>query len=115
MTNIGCDIDGATLLLEHGHVLGESFKAPIDAIAQHIQRHAFDLREVAHGQFTVLRTTRCNGEATVANDGGGHAHGGRGAHIRVPGDLGIEMGMRIDDARHQGQALGIDGFFGLGL
>ena len=76
VTNVGRDIDGATLLLEHGHVLGKSFKAPINAIAQHIQRHAFDLREVTHGEFAVLRPTRRNGETAIANHGGGHPHGG---------------------------------------
>ena len=76
VTNVGRDIDGATLLFEHGHVLGKSFKAPINAIAQHIQRHAFDLREVTHGEFAVLRPTRRNGETAIANHGGGHAHGG---------------------------------------
>ena len=62
-----------------------------------------------------MRTTRCNRETAITNDGSGHPHGGRGTHIRVPGNLCIEMGVRVDDAWHQSQALGIYGFRGLGL
>ena len=90
---ISGNIDGAAFLLEHGHVFREGLKIPIDALLQNIKGHALHLGEVAHGQLTVLGTTGCDGEATVANDRGGDAHGRRGTHIGVPSDLGIKMGM----------------------
>ena len=37
---------------------------------------------------------------------------GDGTHVRVPGDLRVEVGVAVDDARHQRQAVGIDNLSG---
>ena len=104
MTNVSGNIDDATFAPEHGQIFWEGFKVPVNALLQHIQRHAFDLGQIAHGQFTVAGTAWRNREAAVANDGCGHTHGGRGPDIRIPRDLCVKVGIRIDDAWHQRQS-----------
>jgi hypothetical protein len=97
-----------TLPIQHRHVLRDAFEVPADALAQHIQRHAFDLGEIAHDEFAVRRPARRDREAAVADDGGGHAQRRGRAQGAVPGDLRVVVGVVVDDAGHQRQAVRID-------
>ena len=74
MTNIGGDVHRAAFGTQHLEILREGFKAPVNATAQHIEGHAFNLRQVAHDQLAVGRLARCNRKAAVANDRGGDTH-----------------------------------------
>ena len=56
------------------------------------------------------RPARRDGEAAVADHRGGDAERGRGRGPRVPGDLRVVVRVVVDDARHQRQAVGVDGF-----
>ena len=105
VSDVSGDVDGATLAFQHGQVLGKGFEIPVYALLQHIKRHAFDLGQVTHGQFAVLRPARCNGETAIADDGSGHSLSGGGANIRVPGDLCVKVSVGINDARHERQTL----------
>src|SRR6267378_4570958 len=100
-----------TLALEQGEVLRHRFELPADAAPQHFERHALDLRQVAHHQVPVRRTARRDGEAAVADDRGGDAERRRGRGARIPGELRVVMRVVVDDPRHQRQAAGIDCFF----
>jgi hypothetical protein len=61
--------------------------------------------------MVISRSARPAGrdrEAAVADHGGGDAERRRGRERRVPGDLGVEVGVAVDDAGHQRQAVGLD-------
>src|SRR6266849_5242265 len=94
------DVDGATSSAQLRQVLWKGLKSPLDALAQHVQRHAFYLREVAHGEVTLSRSAWRDREATVTDNGCRHTQRGRGAHVRVPRDLRIEVGVAVDDTGH---------------
>ena len=44
-----------------------------------------------------------DGEAAIADDCSGDSQRRRRAHVRVPSDLRVEMGVAVDDAGHQRQ------------
>jgi hypothetical protein len=70
------DVERAAHALEHVEVLRHALEVPSHAGAQHVERHAFDLRQVAHHQLAVALAARRDGEAAVADDRGGHAEAG---------------------------------------
>jgi hypothetical protein len=101
------DVERAAQALEHVEVLRHAFEVPAHAGAQHVERHAFDLRQVAHHQLAVAFAARGDGEAAVADDRGGDAEARRGRSPAVPGELRVVVRVVVDDARHQRQALGV--------
>ena len=64
--------------LEHVEVLRDGLELPADAGAQDLERHAFDLGEVAHDPLAVGGAARRDGEAAVADHRGGDAERGEG-------------------------------------
>ena len=55
------------------------------------------------------RRARRDAEAAVAHDRGGDAERRRRRELRVPGGLRVVVRVHVDDARHQGEAAGIQG------
>ena len=106
--DVSGDVDGASFAPKLRHVLGERLELPCDALPQHVQRHAFDLREIAHCDVAVLRLARRDGESAIANHRRGHAECRRRPDMRIPGDLGVEVRVAVDDARHQREIVGCD-------
>ncbi len=47
-------------------------------------------------------------EAAVADHHGGHAEGGRGRGVRIPGELRVVVGVQVHDAGGQDQTLRVD-------
>jgi hypothetical protein len=47
-------------------------------------------------------------EAAVADHQGGHAEGGRGRGVRIPGELRVVVGVQVHDAGGQDQTLRVD-------
>ena len=86
--------------LERVEVLGEAGPVPGDAVLERGQGHALDLGHHAADVVGVLGVDRGQREPAVAADHGGHAvHvGGRGGG--VPEELGVVVGVRVDDAGH---------------
>ena len=108
MAHIRRHVDGAAPSPQLSQVLGKGFETPADAAAQHVERHAFDLRQVAHRQIAVARSAWRDREAAVADHCRRHARGRRRPQARVPGDLRVVVGVAVDDARHQHQTAGVD-------
>ena len=108
VADVGGDVDRTSLAAQLRQVLGKGLEAPRDAGLQHAERHALDLGQVAHRDVAVGGLARRDGEAAIADHGRRHAQRRRGPNLRIPGDLGIEMGVAVDDARHQRQAVGLD-------
>ena len=105
------DVERRPPALEHVEVLRHRFELPADAASQRVQRHALDLGQVAHHALAVRGAARRDGEAAVADHGGGDAKRGRGRGARIPGELRVVMRVVVDDPRHQGQAAGVNCFF----
>jgi hypothetical protein len=108
VADVGGDVGDAAAPAQLPHVVGEGLEAPVDAGAQGVDRHAFDLREVPHRQLAVGGPARRDREAAVADHRRRHAEGRRRRKRRVPGDLGVEVGVAVDDAGHQREAGGVD-------
>ena len=108
------DVWHNTFLCQHGDVIGKRLEPPIDAGAQRIQRHAFDLGQVFHHQVTILFAAGRDGEAAVAHDDGRYTQRWRRADGSIPSDLRIKMRVRIDDARHQREAICINNLGAIG-
>ena len=107
------DVDSAALALEHLQVLRDGFEIPAHAGAQHLERHAFDLREVLHHEFAVARAAGRDGEAAVADDRRGDAERRRGRRPGIPGELRVVVRMVIDDAGHEREPVAVDRFSAL--
>ncbi len=104
MPDEASDVRPHPLLLEHVEVLRKGLESPVDALAQRFERHAFHVREVAHDQVAIGGPARCDRETAIAHDDRRDAQRGRRIGERVPGDLGVVVGMGIDDARHEREA-----------
>ncbi len=108
MADVSGDVDRTAALAQQVQVLRKCLEAPVDAAFQHIERHAFDLREVAHRDVAIGFAARGDREAAVADHSRRHAQRGRGFQRLVPGDLRIEVRVAVDDAGHQRQAFCIN-------
>ncbi len=108
MADVGGDVGDAAAGAQLRHVLAEALEAPVDAGAQRVDRHAFDLGEVPHRDLAIGGPARRDREAAVADHRRRHAERGRGRECRIPGDLRVEVGVAVDDAGHQREPVGGD-------
>ena len=94
--------------LQLAQVLGEAGPVPRHAVLQRHQGHALDLGHHPADVVVVLGLDRGQGEAAVAADDRRHAVevGGRGGG--VPEQLGVVVGVGVDDARGHDQTLGVE-------
>ena len=76
--------------------------------SQRRQGHPFDPGHHPGQVVGVGRSRRGQGEAAVAPDDRGHPVQGRGAGRRVPGQLGVVVGVEIDEAGGHVEAVGVD-------
>src|SRR5215208_6199575 len=109
MTGIAGDVGTDALLLQHVEILREAFEAPLYPGAQGVERHALDVRQMAHGEVAVLRLAGRDREAAVAQHRGGDAQRRRRIDERIPGDLRVIVGMAVDDAGREREAVGLHG------
>ena len=99
------DVRHDAAALEHLQVFRVGLELPLHAGAQRIERHAFDVRQIAQGEVAVRGAAGRDGEAAVADHHARHAErdGRRGE--RVPDELGVEVRVEIDDARREREPL----------
>ena len=105
----GGDVRHHALALQHVEVLRVGLEVPVDAGHQRFERHALDVGEVAQRAVAIALAARCDGEAAVAHHHGGHTQGDRRCGPWIPGELGVEVGVDVDDARGEREAMRIDG------
>jgi hypothetical protein len=74
----GGDVERGAAPLQSRQVFREALEVPGHALAQHLQRHAFDVGQIAQGQIPVAGPAGRDGEAAVADHHGGDAEAGRG-------------------------------------
>ena len=101
----GVDRDTA---VEVAQPLAEGAPVPGQARLQRRERHALDPRHHPRDVVGVLRRQRGQREAAVPAEHGGHAVQRRGAGVGVPEELGVVVGVQVDEAGRHQQARGVD-------
>ena len=89
-------------------VLGEGLEVPRDAGVQRRRVHVFDLLQRVRHQLAIGRARRRDRKAAVAGDDGGHAVEARRCQCRIPEDLGVVVGVDVDEAGGDDVTAGID-------
>jgi hypothetical protein len=113
MPDKDCQIGVGGTAPDGREIFGERLEFPVDAGAQRVEIHAFDDREVAHDQIAQWRRARDDAETAVSHHRRGHAERRRRRQGRVPGDLGVIVGVYVDDAGYHGEAARVDHLGGL--
>ena len=94
--------------VESVEIVAESRPVPGHAVLEGRQRHALDPRHHAPEVVGVLLGERREGEAAVAvGDRGDAVHGGR-RRLRVPEQLRVVVGVGVDEAGGDDEAVGVD-------
>ena len=93
------DIDGGATALDGIEVLGERCEGPFfpEPLAQGRDRHPLDVLEGADDRLTVLGPGGGHREAAVAHHHGRHPVPGRDGEHAVPHDLGVVVGVNVDE------------------
>jgi hypothetical protein len=86
------------LAVEHVEVFTEGGPAPVDALFERGERHAFDLGHHAPREVGVGLDDGCEGEAAVATDDRRDPVHVRRRCVRVPQQLRVVVGVRVDEA-----------------
>ena len=94
--------------VEGVQIFGERFPGPGHAGAQARQRHAFDLRQHPRDVVAVFGSARRQPEAAVGHEHAGEAVPDARRRQRVPEQLGVVMGMHVDEAGRHDQPRGVD-------
>ena len=97
-------------LLQEVEVFGEGFPGPGDAGALGVGGDILHRFQRAHQQVLIVGMAGGEREAAVAHDHGGHAVVGGRCAVGVPGNLSVEVGVSVDEAGRDDQAVGVDLF-----
>ena len=107
----GVDRDTA---VEAAEPIAERAPVPRQAVLQGGERHALDPRHHPADVVGAVRPEGCQREAAVPAEHGGHAVQRGGAGVGVPEQLGVVVGVQVDEAGRDQQAAGVDDRVGLG-
>jgi hypothetical protein len=107
MTDQGADIDAAPLG-QRIQVIGDRFPRDIDARLQHAERDLFGVRKEFEIPFAVAWARRRDDLAALADNDRRMAVVHRGATVRIPNRLRIEMGMMVDEPGSDDPPFGVD-------
>ncbi len=108
MADIGAVVDGLGEAVDGGEVLGEGLPRPVDAGEHRLGRDVLDRGQAAGEPLALLGPARRQREAAVAHDHGGDPVPAGAAADRVPRHLGVHVGVAVDEARGDDQAVGVD-------
>jgi hypothetical protein len=101
-------IQGRAAPLGGIQIFGEALPIPGDAPVQDRERNALDIDQVAHRDLARLGFAGRDAHAAIAHDDRGDAVPTRWADRRVPADLRVVMGVRVDEAGGDDEAGGVD-------
>ena len=87
--------------------LREGLERPVDAV-ECLGGHPLDLGEQPGEEGPVLEPGRCHRESAVSSEHGGHPVEAGRRGVGVPGDLGVVVGVGVDDARGYHLAGGVE-------
>ena len=94
--------------VETAHPLAEGAPVPRQPGLQRRQGHALDPRHHPRDVVDVLGRDRCQREAAIAAEHRGHAVQRGGAGVGVPEELGVVVGVEVDETRRHQQSRGVD-------
>ena len=106
--HLGAEVDGLRGGVERVEVLGEGLPLPGDAL---VQRGAGDVLDALHQgdqPLVAVGAHRGEADAAVAHHDGGDAVPGGGAEDGVPAGLAVVVGVDVDPAGRDDEALGVD-------
>src|SRR5262249_16882973 len=102
------DVDPLRPPIEGGEVVRKRFEAPVDAEGEGLGGHALDVLQGPNHCISVFRAGRRHTEAAVAHDHTGHTvPTGRG-EVRIPQDLGVVVGVYVDESRSECEPTEVD-------
>ncbi len=102
------EVDGGAAPLGRVEEFREGLPVPGHALAQRVVGNRLDIGQIPGGDFARFRFARRHADAAVAHHDRGDAVPRSAADKRIPADLRIVMGMRIDEARADDQVGSID-------
>ena len=114
MADQSADI-AAAALAERIHVFGDQLPGEVDPFPHHAHRDGLRLGEELEIPVVVAGPRRCDHLTALADKDRGVAVLDRGAAIRIPKRLRIEMRMVIDESRSNDPPVSIDGAPGCGV
>ena len=94
--------------VEIAEEFAERAAGPIDRGLQRVRAHPFDAAEHQQEPRDVVRFGGAQGEPAVAGEDRGHAVPRSGRRGRVPVQLRVVVGVDVDEARRDGQTVGVD-------
>ena len=99
-TNLGGGVYAGALMRGAGSSTGYAARARFaaDAGSQRLEGHALDLRHHLERPVHVIGPQRRQGEAAVARDDGGDPVDVRRRAVRIPKQLGVVVGVGVDEA-----------------
>ncbi len=106
--HVGQQVDALGQTVERVHELGVAFPVPGQRRLHRSQRDGLGAHHGQHRALALLRFDRREAEAAVADHDRGDTVPGRNRQIRIPENLGVVMGVEVDEARGDNQPAGID-------
>ena len=89
-------------------IVGEALPVPRHALAHHQLGDVLDAFHDLDQRVAVLRPAGREADAAIAHHHGGDAVARRRHEALVPGRLAVIVGVDVDEARRDGEALGVD-------
>ena len=108
--DLRADVDGHRQGLEEVEVFGEGLPAPLHALGEGAAGDVLDALHEADQPVALVRRGGREADAAVAHHDGGDTVPERRREQRVPGDLPVEVGVDVDEAGGDEQAVGVDLF-----
>ena len=102
------DIDHGAKALDGVEVAAVGLPVPRQAREDGVLRNVLHRLHHAGEEFAVFAAAGREGDAAVAEQGGGDTMPGDRGHVRIPADLGVEVRVQIDEARRDGLPAGVD-------
>ena len=108
VTDVGGEVEGGAPTAHQVQVVGERLELPGDSGRERVGVHPLDVLERVHDHVVVLGSARGDGEPAVAGHHRGDPVVGRRLQLGVPEDLGVEVGVDVDEARGDDASGGVE-------
>jgi hypothetical protein len=102
------DVERPALAVQRVEIFGKAFPLPIDALGQGGAGDIFDTLHQADQEIMPVGAGGRETDAAIAHQDSGDAMPERRRQLRIPGDLAVIVGMDVDPAGRDQQAVGMD-------